>query len=79
MNFKSKITQLHYDKNAEGFFVDLLEFFSLFYGLVSKLRNTLYDKGVLKEKKVNANVISVGISLSLFLILAIVDILEVLT
>ncbi len=60
MNFKSKITQLHYDKNAEGFFVDLLEFFSLFYGLVSKLRNTLYDKGIFKEEKVNANVISVG-------------------
>ena len=60
MNFKSKITQLHYDKNAEGFFVDLLEFFSLFYGLVSKLRNNLYDNGILKEEKVNANVISVG-------------------
>ena len=52
MNFKSKITQLHYDKNAEGFFVDLLEFFSLFYGLVSKLRNNLYDNGILKEEKV---------------------------
>lgn len=60
MNFKSKITKLHYDKNAEGFLVDLLEFFSLFYGLVSKLRNTLYDKGFFKEEKVNANVISVG-------------------
>lgn len=60
LKLKSKITQLHYDKNAEGFFVDLLEFFSLFYGLISNVRNTLYDRGILKEIKVDAKVISVG-------------------
>lgn len=60
MNLKTRITKLHYDKNAEGFWVDLLEFFSLFYGLISKLRNKLYDKGILKETKIDANVISVG-------------------
>lgn len=60
LNLKSRITQLHYDKNAEGFFLDLLEFFSLFYGLVAGFRNKLYDKGILKEVKVGAEVISVG-------------------
>ena len=60
MNLKNRITKLHYNKNAEGFIVDLLEFFSLFYGLVSTLRNKLYDKKILKEIKVNANVISIG-------------------
>ena len=60
MKFKSKITKLHYDKTAQGFFVELLEFFSLFYGFVTKIRNTMYDKNILKEIKVNADVISVG-------------------
>ena len=60
MNLKTKITKLHYDKNAEGFWLDLLEFFSLFYGLVTKIRNKMYDKGILKTVKVSADVISVG-------------------
>jgi len=60
MNIKTEITKLHYDKNASGLFMDLLEFFSLFYGLVTTVRNSLYDKGILKEVKVDAEVISVG-------------------
>lgn len=60
MNLKTKITKIHYDKNAKGLFVDLLEFLSIFYGFVSKFRNTLYDKNILKEVKINAKVISVG-------------------
>lgn len=60
MGIKSRITKLHYDKNAEGFFVDLLEFFSLFYAQISKYRNNLYDKNIFKEEKVDAEVISVG-------------------
>lgn len=60
MNLKTQITKLHYDKNAEGFWLDLLEFFSLFYGLVTKIRNKMYDKGILKTVKVSADVISVG-------------------
>ena len=60
MNIKTRITKIHYDKNAKGVFVDMLEFFSVFYGLVSRLRNTLYDKGILKTLKVDAKVISVG-------------------
>ena len=60
MNIKTRITKIHYDKNAKGVFVDMLEFFSVFYGLVSRLRNTLYDKGILKTVKVDAKVISVG-------------------
>ncbi len=60
MNLKTKITKLHYDKNAEGFLLELLEFFSLFYGLVTKIRNDLYDKNILKEVKVDVDVISVG-------------------
>lgn len=60
MNFKTNITKIHYDKKAKGFLFDLLEFFSLFYGLATKVRNTFYDKGILKEEKVDAEVISVG-------------------
>ena len=60
MNLKTKITKIHYDKNAKGLFVDMLEFFSIFYGFVTGFRNMLYDKGVLKQIKVNAKVISVG-------------------
>ena len=60
MDLKTKITKLHYNKNTKGLFVDMLEFFSIFYGFVSKLRNVLYDKGILKQIKINAKVISVG-------------------
>ena len=60
MELKTKITKLHYDKKAKGLFLDLLEFLSIFYGFASKVRNTMYDKGILKAVKINAKVISVG-------------------
>ena len=60
MDFKTKITKIHYDKKAKGLFIDMLEFFSIFYGIVSNLRNKLYDIGILKQVKINAKVISVG-------------------
>lgn len=60
MELKTKITKLHYDKKAKGLFLDLLEFLSIFYGFVSRFRNILYDKGILKSVKINAKVISVG-------------------
>ena len=60
MNFKTKITKLHYDKSAKGLFVDLLDFLSIFYGMGSGFKNALYDRGILKPKKINAKVISVG-------------------
>ena len=60
MNIKTKITKLHYDRNAGGALVKVLEFFSYFYGAASGLRNWLYDKRIIKPKRVSAFVISVG-------------------
>lgn len=60
MNLKTQITKIHYDKNAKGFFVALLDFVSIFYGLASGWKNILYDKKILKPKHVDAYVISVG-------------------
>lgn len=60
MNLKTEITKLHYDRNAKGFLVSLLEGCSYFYGIGSAFKNKLYDKKILKPKKVNAYVISVG-------------------
>lgn len=60
MNLKSKITELHYDKNAKGFVFNFLKFCSIFYGIGSGFKNLLYDKGFLKPQKVDAFVISVG-------------------
>mgnify|MGYP003098889080 FL=1 len=60
MNFKTEITKIHYDKNAKGALFIFLEFCSIFYGIGSALKNTLYDKGILKPEKVDAYVISVG-------------------
>lgn len=60
MGFKTTISKLHYNKEAKGLLFSLLKFCSLFYGLGSKLKNTLYDKGCIEPKKVNAYVISVG-------------------
>ncbi len=60
MNIKTEITRLHYNKNAKGFLFNLLKFCSIFYGIGSRTKNFLYDKGILKPKKVDAYVISVG-------------------
>jgi len=60
MNIKTEITKIHYDKNASGALFGVLKFASVFYGLGSGFKNFLYDKNILKTKKVNAFVISVG-------------------
>ena len=59
-NLKTEITKIHYDKEAKGVIIKILEFASIFYGICSYLKNYLYDKKILKPKKVNAYVISVG-------------------
>lgn len=60
MNLKTEITKIHYNKDAKGTLVKMLEFSSLFYGIGSALKNLLYDKKILKPTKVKAYVISVG-------------------
>ena len=60
MNLKTKITKLHYDKNANGFLFNVLKFCSSFYALASRMKNYLYDNNILKAKKVDAFVVSVG-------------------
>ena len=60
MNLKTQITKLHYDKNAKGLLFNLLRFCSVFYGVGCNAKNFLYDKGLIKPKKVDAFVISVG-------------------
>lgn len=60
MNLKTKITKIHYDKNAKGALFNFLKFCSVFYGIGCSAKNFLYDKGFIKPKKVDAFVISVG-------------------
>lgn len=60
MNLKTKITKIHYDKNAKGVFFNILKFCSLFYGIGSSFKNFLYDKKIITPQKVDAFVISVG-------------------
>lgn len=60
MGIKTSISKLHYDKSAKGPVFSLLKFCSLFYALASSLKNKLYDKEILKPKKVDAYVVSVG-------------------
>ena len=59
MNLKTEITKMHYDKNAKGFLFCILKIISVFYGIGSSTKNFLYDKGIIKPRKVNAYVISV--------------------
>ncbi len=59
-NIKTEITKIHYTRNPEGILFDFLKFCSYFYGFGSRVKNYLYDKKILKSKKVNAYVISVG-------------------
>ena len=60
MNLKTEITKLHYDKNAKGLLFNILKICSIFYGICASTKNFLYDKGIIKPKKVDAFVISVG-------------------
>lgn len=60
MDLKTRITKIHYDKSASGVLFNFLKFCSLFYGIGSGFKNLLYDRGILKPKKVDAFVISVG-------------------
>lgn len=60
MGFKSKISKMHYDKNAKGLVFNLLKGLSYFYAVGSKLKNDLYEQGKLIPKKVDAYVLSVG-------------------
>lgn len=60
MELKTKITEIHYNKNTKGILFSLLKFCSIFYGFGSGFKNLLYDRHILKPKKVNACMISVG-------------------
>lgn len=59
-NLKTEITKIHYDKNAKGVLFNFLKFASFFYGIGSGLKNLMYDKNIIKPKKVDAFVVSVG-------------------
>ena len=59
-NIKTKITQIHYQRDPQGILFEFLKFCSYFYGVGSRLKNFLYDKKIIKPKKVDAFVISVG-------------------
>src|SRR5574344_3126879 len=60
MEIKTEISKLHYDKNSKGIFFNFLKVLSVFYAFGSSLKNEMYDKKILKPKKVDAYVISVG-------------------
>lgn len=60
MNLKTKITQIHYTREPEGFLFEILKFCSHFYTAGSRFKNFLYDKKIFKPKRVDAYVISVG-------------------
>lgn len=60
MNLKTQITKIHYKRDPQGVLFEILKFCSYFYGIGSRLKNFCYDKGLIKPKRVNAYVISVG-------------------
>lgn len=60
MNLKTEITKLHYNRNNKGILPNILEYISYLYGTGSYIKNWLYDKHILRPKKVPAYVISVG-------------------
>ena len=59
-NIKTAITKIHYTRNPKGLLFEALKFCSIFYGVASSLKNFLYDREIIKPKKVDAYVISVG-------------------
>jgi len=59
-NLKTEITKIHYQSNPQGNLFNFLKFCSGLYAFGSKLKNFCYDKKIIRQKKVNAYVISVG-------------------
>ena len=60
-NIKTKITELHYERNPQGLLYEILKFCSYFYGIGSRIKNFCYDNKIIKPKRVNnAFIISVG-------------------
>ena len=68
MNLKTEITKLHYTKDflktnkkfGLFFLYAGLRISSALYGIGSDLKNFMYDKNIIKPKKVNAFIVSVG-------------------
>ncbi len=60
INIKTKITQLHYQREPKGILFEILKFCSKFYWFGSAVKNFCYDKKLIKPKRVDAYVISVG-------------------
>ena len=61
VNIKNYFQDIHYSRQNAGFVLNFgLTFFEFFYGVVINFKNFLYEKEILKEKKVNAYVICVG-------------------
>lgn len=60
MNLKTKITQIHYTREPEGFLFEILKFCSYFYTAGSRFKNFMYDKKLFRPKRVDAYVISIG-------------------
>ena len=57
------VSKLHYKKNLnvyETLVLMVLRFFSLFYGLIVKIRNFLYDKKILPSYRSKSFVIAIG-------------------
>ncbi len=60
LNLKTKITQIHYQRDPQGILFDFLKICSYFYAFASRAKNFFYDKKLIKPKRVKAYVISVG-------------------
>lgn len=60
LNLKTEITKIHYQRNPKGSLFKFLKFCSYFYSAASRFKNFCYDKKIIKPKRVNAYVISVG-------------------
>lgn len=60
VNLKTKITQIHYERNPKGLVFEFLKFCSNFYAFGSRIKNFCYDMKLIRPKRVGAYVISVG-------------------
>ncbi len=60
MQIESFIIDIIEGRRKNLFFEKVLLFFSWIFSFISKIKNTLYDKGHLKTHKVDATVISIG-------------------
>ena len=50
MNLKNEITKIHYNIKSNAWLDPILDFMSIFYSIITEIRNDLFDRGIFAQR-----------------------------